>query len=345
MQELLDRFVKVRIVHMADVDLAQFQFDYDLTWSAFFMHVNGTVYGRFGTRSIAGPMAHISVEALKNAMMRALDLHAGYPENRDQLDDKRGPEPRFRRALDIPTLYRRMGDRPAEQTQRKGCIHCHHIYDGWNNTAYEEGAFDQDTMWKYPLPESVGMTIDVDSGNIVESVEDGSFAAEAGILPGDIVVSMEGQAIISQADMQWVLHHAASDSEVEVVVERDGADAPKTLAVSGEWKRSNIIWRASFPSIRPHLWVRAPELSVEEKSELGLGADDLALKVTTIWAGAARRAGLMVDDVIVDAGGRTTRMDNGEFHIWLKLVYKDGDSLPTIVLREGERIPLLIPIM
>ncbi|MBT3266416.1 PDZ domain-containing protein [Candidatus Poribacteria bacterium] len=345
MQELLDRFVKVRIVHMADVDLAQFQFDYDLTWSAFLMNADGTIYGRFGTRSIAGPMAHISVQALKNAMTRALDLHADYPGNRAQFVDKRGAEPRWKRALDIPALSRRMGDRPAEQNQRKGCIHCHHIYDGWNDTAYDEDAFYQDTMWKYPLPESVGMTIDVDSGNVVESVAEGSFAERADIHAGDVVRSMNGQPIISQADMQWVLHHTAPESEVEVVVGRDGAPVTSTLAVSGEWKRSNIIWRASFPSIRPHLWVRAPELSVEEKSELGLGVDDLALKVTTIWAGAARRAGLMIDDIIVDAGGRTTRMDNGEFHIWLKLVYKDGDSLPTIVLRDGERIPLLIPIM
>ena len=60
---------------MADVDLAQFQFDYDLTWAAMFMNADGTVYGRFGTRSIEGAMAHISVDALKNAMSRALDLH------------------------------------------------------------------------------------------------------------------------------------------------------------------------------------------------------------------------------------------------------------------------------
>ena len=59
---------------MADVDLAQFQFDYDLTWAAMFMNADGTVYGRFGMRSIEGAMAHISVDALKNAMSRALDL-------------------------------------------------------------------------------------------------------------------------------------------------------------------------------------------------------------------------------------------------------------------------------
>ena len=330
---------------MADVDLAQFQFDYDLTWAAMFMNADGTVYGRFGTRSIEGAMAHISVDALKNAMSRALDLHAGYPANVALFADKRGPDPRWRRALDIPALKRRFGERSEEQTERKGCIHCHNVHDGWNETAQRAGTFDTDTMWKYPLPNNVGMAIDVDYGNIVEDVVEGSFAATAGIETGDVVMSMNGQPIISQADMQWVLHHTEPQSEVEVVVRRDGETTTKTLSVSGEWKRSNVVWRASFTSIRPHLWVRSPELSAEEKAELGLAEDALALKVSKIWANAARRAGLRVDDVIVDAGGHTASMGDGEFKIWLKLNYKDGDSLPTTVLRDGQRVSLVIPIM
>jgi hypothetical protein len=341
---LLDRFVRVRVVHMADVDLAQFQFDYDLTWAAFFMNADGTIYGRFGTRSIAGATAHISVKSLKNAMRRALDLHAAYPSNRALFVDKRGPDPRWSRVLDIPALRTRMGDRGEDQPQRKGCIHCHHVYDGWNQTAYDEGAFDQDTMWKFPLPGNVGMTINVDSGNAVESVAEGSFAARAGIRVGDVVQSMDGQPIISLADIQWVLHHAAPTSRIAVVVDRDGATVPATLEVSGEWKRSNISWRESFFSIRPHLRVHALGLSAEEKSALGIEADALALKVTAVWGGDVRRAGLMNGDVIVDADGHTAQMDNGYFHIWLKLTYKDGDLLPITVLRGGEHVRLTIPI-
>jgi serine protease Do len=329
---------------MGNVDLAQFQFDYDLTWAAIFMNADGTVYGRFGTRSIEGATAHISVVALEQAMSRALALHAGYPANRAQLVDKRGPEPKWTRVLDIPALRKRMGDRSTEQTERKGCIHCHHVHDGYNQTAQNEGTFDRDTMWKYPLPNQVGMAIDVDSGNVVESVDEGSFAAAAGIRAGDAVVAMDGQPIISQADMQWVLHHVDPESRVEVVVERDGAEATKTLALTGEWKRSNIVWRASFTSIRPHLWVRSPEISVEEKSALGLAADALAMKVTTIWARRVKRAGLAVGDVIIDADGHTDSLGNGEFHIWLKLNYKDGDKLPITVLRDGKRVLLTIPI-
>ena len=35
--DLVGQFVKVRLVHMRDIDLAQFQFDYDLTWAVVFL--------------------------------------------------------------------------------------------------------------------------------------------------------------------------------------------------------------------------------------------------------------------------------------------------------------------
>jgi len=89
---------------MKGVDLSQFQFDYDLTWAAFFMNPDGAIYGRYGTRSVAGAMAHNSLESLKNAMKRALELHRNYPANKEILMEKRGSEPRWKTSLDIPAL-------------------------------------------------------------------------------------------------------------------------------------------------------------------------------------------------------------------------------------------------
>jgi len=50
---------------MKNIDLAQFQFDYDLTWAVIFLNVDGTVYGRYGSRSVEGPMAYNSMASLK----------------------------------------------------------------------------------------------------------------------------------------------------------------------------------------------------------------------------------------------------------------------------------------
>ena len=51
MKALMDQFVCVRLVQANRLDLTKFQFDYDLTFSVFFMNPDGTIYGRYGTRS------------------------------------------------------------------------------------------------------------------------------------------------------------------------------------------------------------------------------------------------------------------------------------------------------
>ena len=48
---LMDKFVCVRLVQANAMDLALFQFDYDLTFVVFFMNADKTIYGRYGSRS------------------------------------------------------------------------------------------------------------------------------------------------------------------------------------------------------------------------------------------------------------------------------------------------------
>ena len=75
-KQLADKhFVSLRQVEMKGVDLSQFQFDYDLSWAAMFINADGTVYGRYGTQSAAGPDAYNSVESLEKTMRRVLTVH------------------------------------------------------------------------------------------------------------------------------------------------------------------------------------------------------------------------------------------------------------------------------
>ena len=51
LKKLLKKFVCVRVIQGNSLDLELFQFDYDLTFAAFFMNADRTIYGRYGTRS------------------------------------------------------------------------------------------------------------------------------------------------------------------------------------------------------------------------------------------------------------------------------------------------------
>ena len=149
--------------------------------AAFFINADGTIYGRYGTRSVQGPMVHNSIESLKNAMKRSLALHREYPANGDSLRGKRGAEPEWKTALEIPALQTRFAKRMLLPTSSRTCIHCHHIYNGQHATVYDAGTFEKGSLWVYPLPDNIGMPIEVDSGITVEQVIQGSFADKAGI--------------------------------------------------------------------------------------------------------------------------------------------------------------------
>jgi len=167
------------MVHMKGVDLAQFQFDYDLTWAAVFINADGTVYGRYGSRSVEGPMVYNSLASLKKAMTRVLQLHQNYPANQASLLAKNRPVPKWKQAQEIPGLRSRMQKQLNQAVGPRNCIHCHNIYDGWRNTAYDQGTFSTDDLWVYPLPENIGLQIEVEEGNMIAVVEPNSAAALA----------------------------------------------------------------------------------------------------------------------------------------------------------------------
>src|SRR5690349_10089446 len=74
-RDLLDKFVCVRIVQANAIDLSRFQHDFDLSFAAYFLNPDGTIYGRFGTRSDRPEEEDISLEGLREAMQGALRIH------------------------------------------------------------------------------------------------------------------------------------------------------------------------------------------------------------------------------------------------------------------------------
>src|SRR5436309_13256189 len=125
----MDKFVCVRLVQANAMDLALFQFDYDLTFAAFFMNADRTIYGRFGSRSNQkDPAKDISMEGFRAALAGALELHKKYPANKVSLRGKQGSAPAFKVPEDYPSLkgkYKAALD--YEGKVAKSCIHCHQV--------------------------------------------------------------------------------------------------------------------------------------------------------------------------------------------------------------------------
>lgn len=181
-RQLPSEFVCVRLVQMKGVDLRTFQFDWDLTWHVFFLNPDGAIYGRYGTRAGArnNQMTHISLDSFKRAMQRSLELHRAYPANKTALAGKRGPEPEYRFAETAPDLVKLAG-----ATTSRNCIHCHMAGEALLKARRARGTLSAADIWSFPLPENVGLRMDLEDDLRVRSVAPGSAAARSGIAAGD----------------------------------------------------------------------------------------------------------------------------------------------------------------
>ena len=340
-------FISLRQVEMKGVDLSLFQFDYDLNWAAMFINANGVVYGRYGTQSAAGPDAYNSIESLEQAMQRVLKLHAAYPKNKFALAMKRGLSKPYKTAMEMPGLENK--NKFRQTTQRNNCIHCHNIHDAENNKLHLEGKMTQDKLWRYPLPDNVGLSIDPKDGQKIAKVTPGSAAEIAGLRAGQRVTHVDGQPIVSIADIQWVLHNRSNRAEI-IRVTIAGSSRSHLIKTAPGWKKTDISWRGSLWNLHPRLRVWMPEATPEELKRLKLPAGHHALKVKWINNGspegkAAQRAGLRLNDYIIAIDGRPLgKMTPRQFTAHVKLNYKSGQKLPLTLLRNGKRIAYEWPL-
>src|SRR5262245_50722004 len=294
---------------MKGVDLDLFQFDWDQTWCVFFLNGDGTIYGRYGTRAGNGDKSttHISIPSFKIAMQRALELHRGYPANKTQLAGKRGPKAEYAVAEKIPNV------------EEHHCIHCHNVREGLLRTKWQDKKLTAADLWLYPLPENVGLKIDVDDGLRVQAVTPGSPAAKADLRAGDEFISLGGQPLVSIADIQWVLHQAPVEGKVAATVRRDGKELKTAITLAGSWKESDIAWRSSSgPGLRYGFW--PTPLDANERSQHKLGADSFAFRVKNLYTPRAEKlkdAGLRQGDIIVGVDGNTKSMTESQFIAYL----------------------------
>jgi hypothetical protein len=348
-----ERFVSLRQVEMKGVDLSQFQFDYDLNWAAMFINADGTVYGRYGTQSADGPDAYNSVASLQKAMGRVLELHADYEKVKTSLAAKRGADKPYRTPLDMPGMENR--EKLAGATARNNCVHCHMIHDAEQNQWSKAGEMSRERLYRWPLPDNVGMHIDPVDGRRVQRVEPAGPAARAGIEAGDEITHVNGQPVVSIADLQWVLHNTpnADGARVEVTAARGGRSATHTLTLAKGWRKTDFLWRGSRWSLKPQPGFWAPAMTDVELTKLGdavpEGAKPLRvqfLNTAKPEGRAARDAGLRQGDVIVGYEGKPIAFATPQdFQMDVRLNRRAGETMKLTVLRGGKRMDVAVPLV
>jgi hypothetical protein len=353
LQPLLDLFVCVRLINANAIDLARFQFDYDLSFSTLFFNGDGTVYGRYGSWvHQVDPEARETI-GYRRALEGALALHRGYPGNRESLQGKQGSPTPFRTPVEIPELAKKYGrELNWGGNVVQSCVHCHQVGEAFRAHHRARGEpVPEERIYPMPAPETVGLTLAPDQAATVTAVAPGSAAAEAGFLPGDSIAFLGGQPLISVADFAWVLHSAPAEGVLRGVIQRSGLVVPVTLPLSPGWRtKSDISRRVGTWSMRAMALggMVLTDLDDAARAERNVGRDGMALFVKGLGNygqhGTAKKAGFQKDDVIVSLDGVTARLTEGDVIGRLLQKRKAGERISVTVLRGGERMSFELPM-
>lgn len=350
---LLDQFVCVRLINANTLDLALFQIDYDLSFSSVIFNGDGTVYGRFGSWKHQKNSQDKDTAGFKRALEGALAIHKNYPANKPALAGKQGVPMPFKTSTEIPELakkYKRELDWEGKVVQ--SCVHCHQVGDAVR--AYYRGqkkAIPAEWVFPWPAPDSIGATLAPDHAARVESVANGSIAAKAGLQSGDELLSISGQPLVSIADVSWILHRSGDSASLPALVKRGNTQLPVTLELPRGWRNKTAEpRRVATWNMRGMVTggLVLEDLPDDARATKGLDKNGLALLVKFVGQynnhAAAKRAGFQKDDVLLSVGPLDKRMSEGEFMGHLLQSHFPGEKMKTTVLRNGQRVELMLPM-
>ncbi len=349
LRPLLEEFVRVRLVSTNGLDLNLFQYDFDQSFAVFMLNVDGTIYGRFGTRSHQTEwVGDVSLEGLARALEGALELHAEYPANKLELAAKVGKPLEFASPEKYPSLSERYTEQLATSGEIvKSCIHCHQIGDAQRDFyRLQNRPIPETVLFPYPHPKIIGLTFDPRDSALVKSVAPESAAEHAGLQSGDLIKELDGQPLLSIADLQWFLHRTSpAGANITCTVVRDNAEQTVAIRLPAGWRRAaDLSWRVSTWGLRRMTTggMVLRNVSDEDRLQLGLSDDSMALRVKHVGQyGAhtvAKKAGFKPGDIVVKFGDRSDLKSETELIVYGLETFHPGDVVQVTVRRDEKNL-------
>lgn len=327
---------------MSGVDVNVFTFDTDLTFAVLLMNGDGTIYHRYGARTWEDAESRVSMKSLVATMTAALETHAAY------VQDPKPPKKKAKRIVEDQWKEAGRGKAPE-------CYHCHMVGGTQTDIDKAKGRWNPMEIYRQPMPERLGLTLDRDDQTLVADVEAKSAAEKAGIAKGDRLVRVDGARVLTIGDLQWALD-AVPDKGGTVAFELEGGKTAK-VKLKSKWKEADpvdVSWRSTMWAYTPQPGFGGPRLTDDELKAEGLEAGTFAFKVNYLvtWAGPgqkfgnnAQQAGIRKGDVVLSVAGKNDFKSEQHLQAWFRLSCKPGSKAAIEVLRGGKKQTIQLPII
>lgn len=313
----------MRLTRIEGLDLSLFEFDLDLTLAMFFLNDRDQVYARYCGRDGEDADNRQSLAGLRATMKSVLQMHRA---DKKVFAPRRSETPKF------------AGRSPFGKGG--GCIHCHQAKE----RDFAERMWSRDLVYRFPLPDNLGFVLDVDLSNVIKSVKPNSPAAALGLKKGDVVRLLGGVPIHSFADAQYALDGAPKKGTVSITWEREGQSHTGELALAEGWRVTDLHWRRSVGRWLATLPLDGPDLTAQEKKDLGLSEKQLAFRLGERVRTQAANAGFRPGDIILGIEGQHLEMSCTQFYFHVQRQHLIGDTITISLLRDGARLKLQLPL-
>lgn len=176
-----------------------------------------------------------------------------------------------------------------------------------------------------------------DDGLVIESIDENSPLADAGLEAGDVVVAINGEPV--EDLLPRLMMRAMWEDAVTFTVQRDGEERDVTIDFAdllGDFEHPPFTM--DVPEVRRplQLGVQFRTLDASIAAEEDLPVNDGALITEVFEDTPAADAGLQTDDIITAVDGDLV---DEEHTLRDRLyAYEDGDVVTLTVLRDGEEL-------
>jgi serine protease Do len=160
------------------------------------------------------------------------------------------------------------------------------------------------------------------AGALISAVEKGSPAAQAGLEPGDVILSINGREIGSSGELPAIVAAMAAGEAAKLQVWRNGATRNIEAKV-GSFSEAKVASSDSGDAAKGRLGVAVRPLTPEEQRQADVKGGLLVQEAS----GAAARAGIQPGDIIVSVNGERV---------------SGAEQLRAVISKAGKRVAILV---